>query len=110
MGQLGVVIDAQVVSEQSNLQQANTRKRSYYANNPDIDSEITRSTGATTIKHIPATLNWKGVWCPTSAAELLSLGTINKRDLAIISTRVLIGGRHGFRVFNNTTTTRRGVG
>ena len=87
MGPLGLVIDAQIAGEQSDLERARTAKIRKYADNHDIDRAIQRETGATNIRHLPIILSWRGIWCKTSASDFLALGTITRRDLAVIATR-----------------------
>ena len=103
MGTLGLVIDAQIVGEQSDLERARTAKIRKYANNPDIERAIQRETGETNIRHLPVILSWRGIWCKTSASDFLTLGTITRRDLAVIDTRVLIGRIITHRDFNRST-------
>ena len=43
------------------------------------------------------------IWCKTSASDFLTLGTITRKDLAVIATRVLIGGIITHRDFNRST-------
>ena len=102
MGTLGLVIDAQIV-EQSDLERARTAKIRKYADNPDIERAIQRETGATNIRHLPVILFWTGIWRKKSASDFLTLGTITRRDLAVIATRVLIGGIIAHRHFNRST-------
>ena len=52
MGTLVLVIDAQIVSEQSDLERARTAKIRKYADNPDIDRAIQRETGATNSRQL----------------------------------------------------------
>ena len=61
MGTLGLVIDAKIVGEQSNLERARTAKIRKYTNNPDIERAMQRETGATIIRHIPVILSWRGI-------------------------------------------------
>ena len=89
MGTLGLVIDAQIVGEQSDLEGARTAKIRKYADNPDIERAIQRKTGATNIRHLPVILPWRGIWCKASGSYFLTLGTITLRDLAVIVTRAL---------------------
>ena len=102
-GGFGVVIDPQIVSEQTDLNVAFQRKRNKYANNPEIDNWIRANTSAVNILHIPAILSWRGLWSKDSADQLKAIGTINTRDLSSISARVLIGGIIAFREFNQST-------
>ena len=61
MGTLGLVIDAQIVGEQSDLERVRTAKIRKYADNPDIERAIQRETGATNIRHLPVILSWGGI-------------------------------------------------
>ena len=105
MGIIGVVIDAQVAGEQYDLERARTLKVQKNAGNPDIQRAI-QNLRASDILHLPAILSCRGIWCKKSAGDLLRLGTINRRDLAVIATRVLIGGAIAHRVFNTSTAVR----
>ena len=103
MGTLGLVIDAQIVGEQYDLERARTAKIRKHADNPDIEWAIQRETGATNIRYLPVILFWRGIWCRTSASDFLTQGTITRRDLAVIATRVLIGGIIAHHDFNRST-------
>ena len=103
MGTLGLVIDAQIDGEQSDLKRARIAKIRKYADNPDIERAIQCETGATNIRHLPVILSWRGIWCRTSTSDFLTLGTITRRDLAVIAIRVLIGGIIAHRDFNRST-------
>ena len=92
MGTLRLVINTQIVREQSGLDRARTAIIRKYADNPDNERAIQRETGATNIRHLPVILSWRGIWCKSSASDFLTLGIITRRDLAVIATRVLIGG------------------
>ena len=105
-GGFGVVIDPQIVSEQTDLHAAFMRKRSKYADDPAINNYIRSTTTAINILHIPAILTWRGLWSQDSAEQLRAIGTINTWDLAFISTRVLIGGVICFRQFRQSTMVR----
>ena len=62
MGTLGLMIDAQIVGEQSDIERARTDKIRKYADNPDIERAIQRETGAINIRHLPVILSWRGIW------------------------------------------------
>lgn len=91
VGDLGVVIDLQVAGDQSDLEQARRAKIIKYSENFTIDQEVTHTTRATNIKHLPVILSCTGKWCRTSAEDSLRLGNLKKRNLAVIASRVLIG-------------------
>ena len=61
MGTLGLVIDAQIIGEQFNLERARTVKIRKYADNPDIERAIQRETRATNIRHLPVILSWRDI-------------------------------------------------
>ena len=110
LGQTALVIDAQVVSEQTDLNRAHKRKVDYYK---EIEHNIKQKHGVNTVTITSATLSWRGVWSQESADELRRLGAVKSSDLKIIATRVLIGGIAGYRVFNATTSSlgwRTGIG
>lgn len=56
MGQLEVVMDAQVIGQQSALDQARREKVRKYAGDLGIKREITYTMGATNIVHLPTVL------------------------------------------------------
>lgn len=102
-----IILDAQVVSEQTDLEKANSAKIRKYKNDRDLISAVRYSTGSTNIPVHAITLNWRGVWSSTAAQDLVRLGIIRKADLKVISTRVLLGSIICWRTFNKMTTTRR---
>lgn len=104
LGQTALVIDAQVVNDQIDLDQAHRRKSDTYKN---IDAELKKKYAVNSIEYTSATLSWRGVWSKASAEGLLNLGVIRKGAVKVISSRVLIGGLTAFHQFNRTTTVAR---
>ncbi|KMQ88429.1 reverse transcriptase [Lasius niger] len=98
-----VVVDAQIVSEQTNLADAHRKKVRYYKK-PAVEEAIKAQHGVQKIITTSATLSWKGVWSPDSAKELRELGFIGTRDMKVVTTRVLIGNITDFRTFDATTS------
>lgn len=109
MGRTAVILDAQVVSEQTDLTLAHRRKIDYYSK-PEIISAVQGTHNVENIVVASATLSWKGIWSGASAKQLGLLGFVNKSDLKIISTRVLIGDLAQFRQFNASTSVGRRTG
>lgn len=107
LGKTTLVIDAQVVNDQMNLEEANQNKINYYKNNSTLAQKIKEKYGSDTILTLAATLTWRGIWSKTSAEELLRLGAIRKRDLPVISTRALVGSVAAWNIFNKVTSYRR---
>uniref|UniRef100_A0ABD2XQH8 Reverse transcriptase domain-containing protein n=3 Tax=Trichogramma kaykai TaxID=54128 RepID=A0ABD2XQH8_9HYME len=105
MGRFGIVVDAQVTNDQQNMRQVYSAKREKY-DNDDINQFVRSTYKATNICHLPVILSWRGLWCDKSASDLLTLGTCNRRDLAVIATRVLIGGAIIHRDFTYATSVR----
>ncbi|CAK9799136.1 Retrovirus-related Pol polyprotein from type-2 retrotransposable element R2DM [Anthophora plagiata] len=111
LGRTTIVVDAQVVSEQTALDEAHKRKVEYYSMNDTLVAAIKEKEKSQEVKFHSVTLSWRGVWSSKSAAELLGLGVIRKAELKILSTRALIGTIAGFNLFSRITTVRRvGVG
>lgn len=108
---IAVVIDAQVVSEQSDLNGSHTRKVKYYQE-PSFIEAVKNEFNVQEVKVTSATLSWKGLWSPKSANDLKSFGLVRAPDIKIISTRVLIGDINAFCMFNALTSVnyRAGVG
>lgn len=106
-----IILDAQVVTDARDLEVANSRKKNLYAT-PSMTSAIQDRFQVREVRCLPITLNWRGVWCETSAQTLNKVGLVGLSDLAVISTRILIGGLNAFKVFSTTTSVlyRRGVG
>lgn len=109
LGHTAVVVDAQVVSEQTDLDEAHRRKVVYYSE-PEVVNAIKERHDVDTVKVTSLTLSWKGVWSPKSAEELRALGLIGTSELKIMATRVLVGSVAGFKIFNATTSVDRRTG
>ncbi|KMQ88343.1 reverse transcriptase [Lasius niger] len=100
LGQAAIVLDAQVIGEQADLNRAHRRKIEYYQ---EVEMDIKRRHNVRTVSFTTATLSWKGVWSPDSARDLRRLGFATTSDLKVVSTRVLIGSIAEYRTFNATT-------
>lgn len=105
-GTTALVVDAQVVSEQTDLNLAHERKKRYYQDSAHR-TLLERYPAVTDVKYTSATLSWRGIWSQGSAEELVKLGVLKSDELKIVATRTLIGGLNAFRIFNSTTSTRR---
>lgn len=108
LGDTSFIVDTQIVGEQTDLEQTNKNKINYYKNNTTLQDEIKSRYGSGTVLTFAATLNWRGVWAKSSAEDLLERGIIRKRDLPVVSSRVLIGSIAAWNIFNKSTSTRRG--
>ena len=84
IGRTAMIVDAQVVSEQSNLNRAHKLKKDYYGENPDLTIKIREKWGVTHNLYSTATLSCRGLWSPQSAGDLLRLGIIRKKDLSVV--------------------------
>ncbi|CAK9834516.1 Retrovirus-related Pol polyprotein from type-1 retrotransposable element R2 (Fragment) [Anthophora retusa] len=101
------VVDTQIVSGYRCLQEAHVRKRSYYADNPDIVRYIidTYKVSRSSIEFYTATISWKGIWALPSANAMSSMG-LSRSQMRAITTRVLHGSYMNSRRFNQMTTVR----
>lgn len=101
-----IVIDAQVVGEQTDLDAAHRSKINYYSNYKD---EISQLTGTKEVLFSSVTVSWRGIWSPKSAKHLRGLFIISADDLKVISSRVLIGGLNNYHKFMALTSVCRWV-
>lgn len=99
-----LVVDAQVVSEHIDLDIAHATKADKYR---ELENQIKRKYGVRSVGFYTATLNWRGVWSPQSAKDLISLKILKSGELKVISSRVIIGGLASFWRFSKTTSWRR---
>lgn len=111
LGETAVIVDAQVVSEQTTLAEAHRRKVQYYSE-PAVIEETKRVHAVRTVVVTSATLSWRGVWSADSARELINLGYLKTTELKILATRTLVGNLTAFKKFNATTSVkfRAGIG
>ena len=102
-GHTALVIDAQVVSEQSDLNRRHKEKTKYYAENESLTQNIKSTYRVHEVAFTSVTLSARGIWSARSAEDLKRKGIIKVSDLKIISTRVMIGGLAAFRTFMKRT-------
>ena len=100
-GQLAIILDAQVVSEQTDLRRAHQRKIEYYR---PLCDQVRSSAQVTDVRVTSITLSCRGVWCKESAEELERLKIIQKKDFKTLTSRVIIGGVSILNQFQRTTT------
>lgn len=103
MGVTALVLDAQVVNDQIDLDGAHNRKVDYYKEIRDV---IATKYDVQNIIFSSVTLSWRGLWSPKSVGDLTSLGVIKKGQIKILSTRAIIGGLSCFHMFNRATQMR----
>ena len=103
-----LVLDAQVVSEQSNLDDANARKIAKYEQDNELIAGILASHDASTIQVLGITLNCRGVWSGKASDSLTSAGVLRSQDMKILSSRVIIGSLAEWWQFDRSTSARPG--
>lgn len=96
--------DAQVVNEQADLDSAHRRMKRYYADNCQVVQHVKKQTDTATetVTFTSATIQWGSVCSKQSYTNLLAIG-ITKRDLGMITSRLLVGGHAEFSRFNRGT-------
>ncbi|CAL7932839.1 unnamed protein product [Xylocopa violacea] len=99
-----LVIDAQVVSEQSDLARAHEAKKTYYRES--IHRELAEKYNTSDIKYTSVTISCRGIWSKQSAEDLIDLKVLKKKDLKVLSSRALIGGLNAYWMFGKTTARR----
>lgn len=108
-GQEIYVLDAQVVTDGRNMSDMHKVKRAKY--NTEGVIRALRDRYQREQMHFGAiTLNWRGIWCRDSVLDLIRWGVIERKDTALISTRVMIGGISSHRRFLNSVNFRSGIG
>lgn len=102
MGVTALVIDAQVVGDQTNLDEAHNKKVEYYG---QVGEEIRAQFEVGTVIFSSITLSWRGIWSKASAEHLTATGVIKKNQIKVLSTRAIVGGLACFHLFNKSTQT-----
>lgn len=103
-GDKAIVIDAQIVNESTDLTEVHKNKVQYYRSLRDA---IKGRYNIDNVQFTSATLSYRGIWSKPSAKDLMDMGAIKKKELKIVSTRVLAGGLNPFWMFNRMTACRR---
>lgn len=96
-----IVIDAQVVNDQLHLDKVHRTKALKYESALRASLQPLRPRG---VLFTSCTTNWRGVFSAASANDLLTFGVINKKDLRVVSTRVLLGGVAAWQFHRQMTT------
>lgn len=97
-----LVIDAQIVGEHVDPDAAHDEKAAKYKH---LEGMIKERYEVNEVAFTTVTLSYRGVWSETSIQSLIEKDILKKREIKIISTRVLIGGLSCFRRFNRAATT-----
>lgn len=102
------VIDVQIVSGATSLDEAHERKAGYYKNNPSLVEALSRSLNVEkdSIDFSSSTISWRGIWSLRSVDHLSSMG-VSRGLLRGITTRVLQGSHMNWTRWNRITTVRR---
>lgn len=105
-GNRALVIDTQIIGENVDLAQAHKNKIEKYGL---LEDSIKKRMNVQHVDFTSVTLSYKGIWSAHSAEDLVRRNILKKKELAVISTRVLVGGLSSFWRFNRTTTTAGGM-
>jgi hypothetical protein len=114
-GSTAMVVDAQVVSEQADLDRRHREKTKYYSENKSLQQNIIHTYGVQDVTFSSITVSARGIWSFQSAEDLKRRGVIKISDLKVISTRAILGGIVAFKTFMKRTDIhgrrgRQGVG
>jgi len=77
LGITAVVLDAQIVNDQMDLDGAHQKKVEYYTT---IENEIKREYDVENAIFSSITLSWRGFWSRASVEHLFGLGVLKKRQ------------------------------
>lgn len=108
-GEVSAIIDAQVVGTGIDVDLCHESKVLDYSTEEICRLVQGHRKEATMVTSL--TMNYRGVWSPRSAKDLLDLG-LTMQDLKILTVRCLQGGMLCYRVFGSITTVtgfRRGA-
>lgn len=104
------VIDAQVINDQYNLDEAHENKINKCL--PLVPQLDRLRSGGCMVSSL--TINWRGCFSPGSCKDLLAWRLINKRDLKILSLRAMVGTIGCWRAHQKMTSVhadeKKGVG
>lgn len=106
-GKKAITIDVQIIGDTRNPFLAHEEKISYYRHNPEVSRGVMCLTSCKEVQFSTLTINWRGVWSGGSVKELLDLGVIKRKQIKIVSMRVLLGSVFIYRKFMATTTRTR---
>lgn len=95
------IIDAQVVGTGMALDACHSSKILDYS----VEDLLAQVKGQRSTAPVVTslTLNFRGVWAPKSAQDLLDLG-VSRQDLKMMTVRCLQGGVRSFKIFNRMTS------
>ena len=97
-----MVLDAQVVADNANLEEAHQKKVKYY-NTQELAEAVQAKLGVSDpVQFSSITLNWRGVWS-RSAVDTRKKLELSDRQLANISLRVIQGTHTIFKWFRSST-------
>ena len=105
------LIDAQIVSGATALDDAHNRKSSYYRDVPSIRDAVAEHLGVEQVRDenfrvTSCTISWRGVWSHKSSKDLRKLG-LTVRTLMSLTTRVLQGSHMNFTRYMQMTSRAR---
>lgn len=105
------IVDVQVVTASTTLDEAHRSKISKYRDVADLSrvllqNEFAAHNQITSITYATLTISWRGVWSVQSVESLMRLG-LTYDQLRPITTRALLGSYLNWCRFNAITTVRR---
>ena len=106
-----IVIDAQVVTDSYDLDEAHRRKTSYYTTDT-FKEAVLAVYKVTSFIMLTVTLSYRGIWSGKSLKGLKDEGILLAGDEALLSTQVGIGSIAAHRLFNTSTAVgyKKGIG
>lgn len=100
------IVDVQIVTDSITLDAAHRNKKGKY-DTVAVKTAAMQRFAATNVTVTSLTINWRGVISQQSIKDLQRLQLIRNHELALLSTRTLIGSIATFRQFVRDTSTRR---
>ena len=106
MGRLALVIDAHIVGDNVDMMAAREAKIRKYSDNPGIDAAIKSKPGVVRMRHCPLIITSSGIFCHKFAEDLIGLGVLTRKDILLLSVRVIKESLKEFRIFAFATPIR----
>ena len=101
-----MIIDAHIVGDNVDMMAVREAKIRRYTDNPGINAAIKPKPGVVEVRHYPLIITSREIWCHKSTKDLIGLGVLSRKDILLMSVRVIEGGLKEFWIFARVTSIR----
>ena len=71
-----------------------------------MEATIKSKPGVVKVRHCPLIITSRGIWCHKSAGVLIKLGVLSRKDILLMSVRVIESSLKEFLIFTRATFIR----